>query len=139
VTTAKPICEPTLEEALADIQMLARFALRSGEQAIVARDLEEVILTIVEWCFRLRLNANSDRQSGNPSRAQALVRGRGQRGGRPELSARLSRLEFSRVGRFFAMHCAIVRNEVAAGSTRHPVKIGYTLSQLRQLCCPFAL
>jgi hypothetical protein len=47
VNDDKPIREPTLEEALVDIQTLARFALQSRDQAIMTRDLK-MILTIVE-------------------------------------------------------------------------------------------
>lgn len=43
----EPTAELTLEEAMADIQTLARFALESGDSAVMKRDLE-MILAITE-------------------------------------------------------------------------------------------
>lgn len=47
MSDTKPTAKPTLEGALVDIQTLASFALRSGDQTRMKRDLE-TILTITE-------------------------------------------------------------------------------------------
>jgi hypothetical protein len=50
---AMPTAEPSLEEALVDIQTLARVALQSDDVAIMRRDLE-MILTIAEMMLPRR-------------------------------------------------------------------------------------
>jgi hypothetical protein len=47
MSDTEPTAELTLEEAMADIQTLARFALQSGDLAVMRRDLE-MILAITE-------------------------------------------------------------------------------------------
>lgn len=40
----KPPGEPTLEEAMADVRTLARFALESDDLAVIKRDLEMILM-----------------------------------------------------------------------------------------------
>jgi hypothetical protein len=47
MSDTKPTAELTLEEALADIRTLARFAIQGGDPTRMKRDLE-MILTITE-------------------------------------------------------------------------------------------
>ena len=49
------IAEPTFEEALVDIERLARVALQSRDKAVMARDLE-MILTIAEMMLPKKRN-----------------------------------------------------------------------------------